>query len=58
LTQTHDIPNVDDEELFWTQDRYSNSDGSFAFIVDDNAFIGANPLVSSFETVCVTTPTN
>jgi len=58
LAKTHDIPNVDGDEFFWTQDRYSNSGGIFAYIVNDNATLSAIAASESFETVCVTTPTN
>jgi hypothetical protein len=58
LAKTHDIPNVAEDEFFWTQDRYSNSGGIFAYIVNDNAALSADLASSSYETVCVTTPTN
>lgn len=59
LAQTHDIPNVDQEEFFWTQDRYVTSNGVFTtFIVDDKAGFSTTSPPASLETVCVTTPTN
>jgi hypothetical protein len=59
LATTHDIPNVDQSEYFWTGSRYVGSDGfTYADIVNDNANIGNDEVNSSRETVCVTTPTN
>ena len=58
LAQTHDIPNVDEDEDFWTQDRYWVGDSQSADRVGDDGAIGTSPTTSSLETVCVTTPTN
>jgi hypothetical protein len=58
LAQTHDIPNVDELEDFWTQDRYRIGDFEFADRVGDDGTTGVAPTTSSLETVCVTTPTN
>ena len=64
LARSHDIPNVDATELFWTDGiyTYGGTEGR-ASLVDDNGLIssgridGAGPL-PTYETVCVTTPTN
>jgi hypothetical protein len=60
LAKTHDIPNVDPAEIFWTSDRYFEGDTWVADAVDDgdigNSFV--DPLTTEHETVCVTTPTN
>jgi hypothetical protein len=59
LATTHDIPNVDPSEYFWTGSRYVSSDGFFyADIVNDDATIANSEVSFSRETVCVTTPTN
>jgi hypothetical protein len=58
LAQTHDMPNVGQSELFWTQDRYLNNGTLIADIVNDAGVDGAAPLDNPQETVCVTTPTN
>jgi hypothetical protein len=58
LAKTHDMPNVDDTEVFWTQDRYQSGTDTVADIVSDNANDGFASLSLELETVCVTTPTN
>jgi hypothetical protein len=59
LAKTHDIPNVDDNELFWTGNRYISTGGGFvADLSDDFGHAGYASWDSEFETVCVTTPTN
>ena len=63
LAQTHDIPNVDQDEPFWTDEfsQHPEAGGGFSFrawVMDDT---GAETLVqtsATFETVCVMTPTN
>jgi hypothetical protein len=62
LATTHDIPNVDPDEKFWTADIYQNGTDDRAFyMTDDQAESpggdAANPLLH-FETVCVTTPSS
>ncbi len=57
LAQTHDIPNVDQGELFWTDEFFANS-GEYAFVMDDQGGSGSFPASNTFETVCVMTPTN
>jgi hypothetical protein len=62
LATTHDIPNVDPDEEFWTADIYQNGTDDRAFyMTDDQAESpggdAANPLLH-FETVCVTTPSS
>ena len=63
LAQTHDLPNVDEAEFFWTGDRYFLGSDFLADVVDDSGFVsalfsggGGGP--DEAETVCVTTPTN
>ena len=63
LGKTHDLPNVDDEsEVFWTDELIEGANGQLkAFFFSDAGNYAANPANSpsfSYETVCVTTPTN
>jgi hypothetical protein len=61
LAQTHDLPGVDQDEAFWTSDRYRNSaDDQFADAMTDNGQVTAinTAFPRTEETVCVTTPTN
>ena len=57
VTSSHDLPTVDETEKFWTEELYFNG-GFQAFAVDDSSAAIATPISSSWETVCVTTPTN
>jgi hypothetical protein len=71
LATTHDIPNVDEGEFFWTDEAslyprrpIDPQEPGFApfnpisFIVNDKAEFGQAYHEGSFETVCVMTPTN
>jgi hypothetical protein len=59
LAQTHDIPNVDQDEHFWTGERFVNSaDEERANYSTDAGVIGNGPTDGLKETVCVTNPTN
>jgi hypothetical protein len=59
LARTHDIPNVGDNEIFWTGDRYLNTNGQVvADTATDSGAGTAQGWNTAFETVCVTTPTN
>jgi hypothetical protein len=59
LATTHDIPNVGESEYFWTGNDYVETDGfSYADVVNDGANRADGEVSSSYETVCVTTPTN
>jgi hypothetical protein len=59
LATTHDIPNVGESEYFWTGNDFDSSDGfSYADVVTDSAARSNGEVHSSYETVCVTTPTN
>jgi hypothetical protein len=58
LATTHDIPNVDESESFWTGGRYLSGTTGVADVVDEAGTIDAEPLTVAWETVCVTTPTN
>ena len=68
---THDIPNIDGTEVFWTEDIFlrpadaGTNQGEFkTFVLDDAGTpteegIGGNPESQVVhQTVCVTTPTN
>jgi hypothetical protein len=58
LAQTHDIPNVDENESFWTDEIVNDGAGVSAAVIND---AGADALLGSggsAETVCVMTPTN
>jgi hypothetical protein len=58
LVRTHDIPNVDENEGFWTGDRYLSGETFIADVVFDSGQYGRLTLFFNLETVCVTTPTN
>jgi len=60
LAITHDIPNVDDSESFWTEETLvfpSGTDLSAYTLTDDGGQNGVD-VDEERETVCVTTPTN
>lgn len=58
LAQTHDIPNVDENEDFWTSDRYIVGSTQVADVANDSGATAFYALTVPHETVCVTTPTN
>jgi len=59
LAQTHDIPNVDQNEGFWTDEYFADSSGESAWLVNDAGdFFTVAIDGAPAETVCVTTPTN
>ena len=62
LAQTHDLPDVDEGEFYWTGDRYFiEPDGYFADVVNDSGSVvgfASDTDEQEAETVCVTTPTN
>jgi hypothetical protein len=59
LARTHDIPNVGDNEIFWTGDRYLNQNGNVVADTATDSGVGTTQSWNiAFETVCVTTPTN
>ena len=58
LALTHDIPNVDEGEDFWTSDQYESEGQLLGGAVSDNGSYGFSQLSSEFETVCVTIPTS
>ena len=59
LAQTHDIPNVDEHEAFWTSDYYFFTAAERrAPYTDDTGFFGDDSTSVEKETVCVTNPTN
>ena len=58
LGKTHDIPNVDPGEFFWTADRYTYNGNQVGDLANDNGVIGTGFTSTEYETVCVTTPTN
>jgi hypothetical protein len=59
LVQARDLPGVDEEEFFWTDEFVENLR---AWTVNDRAsaldFAVVGPTAPELETVCVTTPTN
>jgi hypothetical protein len=58
LAQTHDIPNVDPNEPFWTEETVFEGSTFYSYLVTDNGgFIAVDQSLAR-ETVCVTTPTN
>jgi hypothetical protein len=58
LVRTHDIPDADQQEYFWTQDQFQLNSNSVAQVVRDDGLWGNTTLDTPLETVCVTTPTN
>jgi hypothetical protein len=60
LAANYDLPDVDEDELFWTGDRYINPSGDnfYADLVDDSVTLVVGSVAFESETVCVTTPTN
>ena len=58
LAQTHDIPNVDEGESFWTDETFFNEGTLYSYVLTDIGIVGQVPQSASLETVCVTTPTN
>lgn len=63
LAQTHDIPNVDESEFFWTdeQDDGTTFDGHIietGYVVDDADHFGELSHQATAETVCVMNPVN
>jgi hypothetical protein len=61
LAQTHDIPNVDQSEFFWTDERFMTSGEleQAAQTVNDSGGVSfAHTSGDTAETVCVMTPTN
>ena len=59
LAQTHDLPGVDENEDFWTGDRYTGfQDSEVADSVTDAGKVTRASIGLEFETVCITNPTN
>ena len=62
LAQNHDLPNVDQNEFFWTDEFSVYPDGDTfalsAYIVSDSGVWVLEETGAPDETVCVTTPTN
>ena len=63
LVQTHDLPNVDEDEYFWTSDNdvWSQLGGPAQrtpWVVNDGGTFGQQDEDNPAETACVTTPTN
>ncbi len=59
LATTYNLPNVDQTESFWTDEYYETSTDSWALVVKDDNSVGHTSAVNgTFETACVTTPTN
>ena len=55
LVQTHDVPDVDENEFFWT-DEFVQSDAVWV-LNDGNGATTFSTSITTAETVCVTTPT-
>ena len=58
LAQTHDIPNVDPAENFWTDETVLSPPTFYSYTVTDDGTLGTLDQSTTQETVCVTTPTN
>jgi hypothetical protein len=60
LARTHNIPNLEDSEFFWSDDRYYDTgDNLIAEVVNGAGVRGITNLNNpSIETLCVTNPTN
>jgi hypothetical protein len=63
LVRTHDVPNVDESEDFWTDEISGDpttANGQRAYAVSDDSAVNSNVSLADadIETVCVTTPTN
>ena len=56
LAQTHDLPNVDQGEYFWTEETTSPT--ADTYVVNDSGVVASATHADSEETACVTTPTN
>ena len=61
LVRTHDLPDVNEAEFFWTQDAIilpGTGGGPYAYAANDQGNYGTSQQFQHHETVCVTTPTN
>jgi hypothetical protein len=58
LAHNHDLPNVEDNEDFWTEEMLGSGPVPQAWIVNDVGGFTFDDYSASYETVCVTTPTN
>jgi hypothetical protein len=58
LAENHDLPDVADDEEFWTEETYVFDPLFINYLVDDAGVVSAEQQTSANETVCVTTPTN
>ncbi len=58
LATVYDVPTVGFDDSFWTDDSVFSADSFRPFTVDEDANWGANDDGDSWDTVCVTTPTN
>ena len=57
LALNHDIPNVADTDLFWTDSPFFSNNANRAWTIDDNGqTIFAADWGTAFKTVCVTDP--
>jgi hypothetical protein len=55
---TYDLPDIDDTEMFWTTNYWTDEGSARSLGVDDGGSTLSSATSSTYETVCVTTPTN
>ena len=58
LAQSHDLPNIDPQEEFWTGEQTGDDNELRAWFTNDDGGKGDGIQANSRETVCVATPTN
>jgi len=58
LATQYDLPNLNDQELFWTGEYYAATSGPRSLGVSDGGGYLDSDQQSTYRTVCVTTPTN
>ena len=58
LAASYDLPSVDQNEHFWTEQFFWNQEDDAWVVSDDTNFTYFAETYSGGETVCVTTPTN
>ena len=55
---TYDLPDLDDAEMFWTANYWTDEGSARSLGVDDGGTTLSGATSNTYETVCVTTPTN
>jgi hypothetical protein len=58
LANAYDLPGVDDQELFWTSEYWDSGNDSRSMGISDGGGSLDSSTLSTYEVVCVTTPTN